>query len=365
MYFDFCEVAPLMTNCYLIGDETVCAVVDPGGSPERVLAMVEKSGLQPVMILVTHGHYDHVRGIPGLLEKYPDLPIYIHEKELCEAEAWSKRFWLPHQGANQRTYAEGDTLALGTLTVKVMETPGHSAGSVVLLVEDFMFSGDTIFALSCGRCDLPGGSEDAPAIWLNGPCADLSTRFTRRESSHAEVQRMGNLLKDALERVRLQPVSDFCKAIRVCEQELELPYGSVLRGEARQALLRQLLEQAEACTDPAARRELDSCIAVLRREERDLPDTRTVTVAACDLGALLLLALPFEVSWQDGLRLEQEASRLCRKPALLVCYCGGYDGYLPHENAGISYQDLATGFLPQAREIIWQNTLKCVENTQL
>jgi len=213
--------------------------------------------------------------------------------------------------------------------------------------------------------DLPGGSEDAPAIWLNGPCADLSTRFTRRESSHAEVQRMGNLVKDALERVRLQPVSDFGKAIRVCEQELELPYGSALRGEARQALLRQLLEQAEACTDPAARRELDSCIAVLQREERDLPDTRTVTVAACDLGALLLLALPFEVSWQDGLRLEQEASRLCRKPALLVCYCGGYDGYLPHENAGISYQDLATGFLPQAREIIWQNTLKCVENTQL
>ena len=156
MYFDFCEVAPLMTNCYLIGDETVCAVVDPGGSPERVLAMVEKSGLQPVMILVTHGHYDHVRGIPGLLEKYPDLPIYIHEKELCEAEAWSKRFWLPHQGANQRTYAEGDTLALGTLTVKVMETPGHSAGSVVLLVEDFMLSGDTLFAGACGRWDLPG-----------------------------------------------------------------------------------------------------------------------------------------------------------------------------------------------------------------
>ena len=121
----------------------------------KVLAMVEKSGLQPVMILVTHGHYDHVRGIPGLLEKYPDLPIYIHEKELCEAEAWSKRFWLPHQGANQRTYAEGDTLALGTLTVKVMETPGHSAGSVVLLVEDFMLSGDTLFAGACVRLDLP------------------------------------------------------------------------------------------------------------------------------------------------------------------------------------------------------------------
>ena len=213
--------------------------------------------------------------------------------------------------------------------------------------------------------DLPGGSEDAPVLWLNGPCADLSTRFTRRESSPAEVQRMGNLVKDALAKVQLQPAPDFGKAIRICEQELVLPYGSALRGEARQSLLQQLLEQSATCTDEAARRELDSCVAVLQREERDLPNTRTVTVAACDLGSHLLLALPFEVSWQDGLRLEQEASRLCRKPALLVCYCGGYDGYLPHENAGISYQDLATGFLPHAREMIWQNALKCAENTQL
>lgn len=213
--------------------------------------------------------------------------------------------------------------------------------------------------------DLPGGSEDTPTLWLNGPCADLSTRFTRRESSPAEVQRMGNLVKDALAKVPLQPVPDFGKTIRVCQQELELPYGSALRGEARQNLLHQLLEQADACTDDAARRELDSCIAVLQREERDLPDSRRVTVAACDLGSHLLLALPFEVSWQDGLKLEQEAAKLCQKPALLVCYCGGYDGYLPHETASISYQNLASGFLPQAREIIWQNALKCAENTQL
>jgi len=162
MYFDTCEVAPLMTNCYLIGDEAekVCAVVDPGGSPDLVLAMIEKSGMTPVMILLTHGHYDHVRGIPGLLAKYPDLPIYVHEKELCEAEAWQKRFWLPHQGDNQRTYTEGDTLTMGDLTFRVLLTPGHTAGSVVLLVDDVMLAGDTLFAGSCGRWDLPGGSDE-------------------------------------------------------------------------------------------------------------------------------------------------------------------------------------------------------------
>lgn len=213
--------------------------------------------------------------------------------------------------------------------------------------------------------DLPGAAEATPSLWLNGPCADLSTRFTRRESSPAEVQRMGALMKNALSAVTLRPAPDFGKTIRVFEQTLELPYGSALRGDARQALLKELTEQAAACTDDAARRELDSCIAVLERGDRDLPDSRTVTVAACDLGSHLLLALPFEVSWKDGLQLEQEAAALCGKPALLVCYCGGYDGYLPHEHAGINYQDLATGFLPQAREIIWQSALKCAKNTQL
>lgn len=213
--------------------------------------------------------------------------------------------------------------------------------------------------------DLPGAAEAAPTLWLNGPCADLSTRFTRRESTPAEVRRMGRLINDGMAAIVLRPAPEFGKTIRVCEQTLDLPYGSALRGEARQDLLRQLLQQAEACTDEAARRELDSCIAVLQREERALPDSRTVTVAACDLCSHLLLALPFEVSWSDGLKLEEEAAARCKKPVLLVCYCGGYDGYLPHEQAGISYQDLATGFLPQAREMIWQSALKCAENTQL
>lgn len=166
MYFDCVEVAPLMTNCYLIGDDTMCAVVDPGGSPELVLAMIERSGLQPAAILLTHGHYDHVRGIPGLLARYPALSVYCHERDLCAAEAVTESFLLPHVGDNQRTYGEGDTVAIGTLTVKVWHTPGHSAGSVTLFVEDRMFCGDTLFAGAMGRCDLPGGDESAIRLSL-------------------------------------------------------------------------------------------------------------------------------------------------------------------------------------------------------
>ncbi|MBQ4578295.1 MAG: hypothetical protein IJA84_04450 [Clostridia bacterium] len=212
--------------------------------------------------------------------------------------------------------------------------------------------------------DLPGGCEAGSTLWLNGPCADLSTRFTRRESSPREVRRMGDLIKAGLASMEMMPAPDFGRSIRVWEETLDLPYGSTLRGEARQALLRQLLEQAEACADSAARREVDSCIAVLQREEQDLPHSRRVTVAACDLGSHLLLALPFEVSWQDGLSLEREAAAISGKPALLVCYCGGYDGYLPQNTAGISYQNLATGYLPQAREQIRQALRACAENTQ-
>ena len=90
-----------------------------------------------------------------------------------------------------------------------------------------------------------------------------------------------------------------------------------------------------------------------------LPESRTVTVAACDLGSRLLLALPVEVAQADGLWLEEEAAAFCGKPAYLICYCGGYDGYLPHEQRGINYQDLATGFLPEARELIKKGLLDC------
>ena len=162
MIFDTIPVGQIDTNCYLIGDGArgVCAVADPGGSPERVLSMVERSGLKPEMILLTHGHWDHVGAIPTLLETWPELPVYAHEKELCPTDEPNPHYFFPRAGKNQRTYGEGDALALGGLTLRVLHTPGHSAGSVVILAEDVMLCGDTLFAGSCGRWDLPGGSEE-------------------------------------------------------------------------------------------------------------------------------------------------------------------------------------------------------------
>lgn len=210
--------------------------------------------------------------------------------------------------------------------------------------------------------DLPGGIGGEQTVFSNGACADLSTRFTRQSSSAEEVCRMGSLIRAALAQADYREDAAFGSVLRPVSRELELPYGSALRGEERIALLEELRCKAAACADQAAKRELDACIAVLERGDRVLPQNRTVTVAACDLGSRLLLALPFEVAHADGAQLEADAAARCGKPAHLICYCGGYDGYLPHAQTGINYQDLATGYPPEARELIWNGILDCAES---
>ena len=157
-------VGPIMTNCYILCDEAagVCAVIDPGDEPRRIEAMIASSGCTPAMILLTHGHFDHCTGVAGLLEKWPDLPVYIHRADVTDGPGGELTFRRLEE-KNQRYYQEGDRLAVGGLTLDVLETPGHSQGSVCLLVEGqgVLFAGDTLFRGSCGRCDFPGGDYRA------------------------------------------------------------------------------------------------------------------------------------------------------------------------------------------------------------
>ena len=153
-------VGPIMTNCYILCDEAakVCAVIDPGDEAGRIEEEIASSGCTPTMILLTHGHFDHCTGVAGLLEKWPELPVYIHEADVVDTVGDQLKFCRLGE-KNQRYYHEGDKLTVGNLTLDVMETPGHSQGSVSLLVEGqhVIFSGDTLFRCSCGRCDFPGG----------------------------------------------------------------------------------------------------------------------------------------------------------------------------------------------------------------
>ncbi|MDF2838665.1 MAG: hypothetical protein K0S60_368 [Evtepia sp.] len=153
------QVGQIGTNCYLFGDETakVCAVVDPGDQAHQIAKMVNDSGLNLQYILVTHGHFDHVLAVPELLEFYPNAQVYIHRSEVNERKLPNNYMQMPLV-PNLHYYEEGDTLPLGSLTIEVMHTPGHSLGSVVLRVEDVLFSGDTLFQGACGRTDFAGGS---------------------------------------------------------------------------------------------------------------------------------------------------------------------------------------------------------------
>ena len=142
------------TNCYLVWDENspTCVVIDPGYEPDTILAEVKKLGKEITAILLTHGHFDHVGGVKELAAE-TGCKVYLNEAELS----------MPPQMTAGRlsytdTYGEGDFVEEAGLAFKVLHTPGHTPGSVCLLCENAMFSGDTLFWGSCGRTDQPGGS---------------------------------------------------------------------------------------------------------------------------------------------------------------------------------------------------------------
>lgn len=147
-------------NCYLCCNDHACVIVDPGYEPETVSAAIEKKGLKPEAILLTHGHFDHVGAVKALSSRY-SIPVYLHPADLSLPLPLTRPMGLTEE------VDEGDELHLAGLSFRVMHTPGHSAGSVCYVVGDVMFSGDTLFAGSRGRTDLPGGSDSAMRKSLN------------------------------------------------------------------------------------------------------------------------------------------------------------------------------------------------------
>lgn len=148
-------VGPLQTNCYLVADESgACAVIDPGDEPEKILTYAREHGLRICAVLLTHGHFDHVGGVRAIAQATA-CPVWMHEKDLTLRTAMT--IAAPYY---TDLYAEGDEVAVGSLRFLVMETPGHTPGSVCLLCENTLFTGDTLFAGSCGRTDLGGNAQD-------------------------------------------------------------------------------------------------------------------------------------------------------------------------------------------------------------
>ena len=152
------QVGQLGTNCYLLEDEETrtAAVVDPGGEGARILAQLKADGMELKLILLTHAHFDHTGGVAELCAALPRVPVYLHPADaaLVGGDVF------PAVGAETTPYQDGDVVKLGKMDIEVLHTPGHSPGSVTLKVEDVLFTGDTLFAGSCGRTDLRGGSYE-------------------------------------------------------------------------------------------------------------------------------------------------------------------------------------------------------------
>ena len=154
------RVGPIGTNCYILEDDqtNLAAVIDPGDEPELIQEALEKEGVEVRYLLLTHGHYDHTTAVPALHRVYPQADIYIHQADANGAG--STLFPLAGEVDELKLYDEGDVIRLGDHEIQVLHTPGHSPGSVTLKVEDVLFTGDTLFAGSCGRTDLRGGSYE-------------------------------------------------------------------------------------------------------------------------------------------------------------------------------------------------------------
>ena len=158
----------MQANCYVVGCDRAhqCAVIDPGGDVDRILSTAQKDALEIAAIINTHGHFDHVGGNQAL-KKATGADLMIHKMDapmlehlVQSAAAWGLR--TEASPAPDRLLDEGDVIEVGDIQFNVIHTPGHSPGGICLHVEKekALFVGDTLFAGSIGRTDLPGGDYD-------------------------------------------------------------------------------------------------------------------------------------------------------------------------------------------------------------
>lgn len=139
------------TNTYIVANDGRCVIIDPGFEPDTISRFLENNTLSVDAIFLTHGHFDHVGAVRDLVARL-DCPVYIHKEELSMPQAMTAGpLYYTH------SYDEGDRITAAGIHFRVLHTPGHTPGSVCLMAEDAMFSGDTLFYGSCGRTDLPGG----------------------------------------------------------------------------------------------------------------------------------------------------------------------------------------------------------------
>ncbi len=178
LYVRAVVVTPYATNCYLVGT-LECGgsdgaspsrggdviVIDPGGDPDLILRLIDSEGLNVIAIVNTHGHGDHIAANGDLKSRFR-CPIMIHEADadFLTDPMLNLSGYVGDEPATSppadRQLVDGDEIEVGSITFRVIHTPGHTPGGICLYTEGHLFAGDTLFSGSIGRTDFPGGSMD-------------------------------------------------------------------------------------------------------------------------------------------------------------------------------------------------------------
>ena len=160
------EVGPIMANCFILGceDTRETVVIDPGDDPDRILMILAKEKLTVKYLINTHGHFDHV-GANRRMKEVTGAKLAIHPDDvpmLSELSRSAASFGLSAENSPEPDLLlqDKDTVRFGNITLTVIHTPGHSRGGIALYTPGHLFAGDTLFAGSIGRTDLPGGDYD-------------------------------------------------------------------------------------------------------------------------------------------------------------------------------------------------------------
>jgi glyoxylase-like metal-dependent hydrolase (beta-lactamase superfamily II) len=192
-------VGQLEVNCYIVtdGQSPDALIIDPGDDHERIAEYIDRHGLKPTAIVLTHAHYDHVCAT-GDLHKIYGIPIIMHEDEKATYEATKKLciswgFSPDDFPPDFQTVREGDKIAAGSLLLEVIHTPGHTPGCICLYGSGTLFTGDTLFKGSIGRTDLPGGNTNKLMVSLKKLIA--LPPDTRVLCGHGEETTIGRELK--------------------------------------------------------------------------------------------------------------------------------------------------------------------------
>lgn len=222
---------------------------------------------------------------------------------------------------------------------------------------------------TCISRDIVGGcarkfKNGERTAFLNGPCADISTRYSRRESSPAEVERLGGIwgefLNCAVENgektaIEIKLDSDI--------QKLYMPPAKFFSGDEKERLMESLRERMENAKDAGAEREFNSRLAVLERPTYGTAEGREIFVTYFDIGEVIIVGIPLEVNYDVGERFKERIENASGKKVWIACYTGGYDGYLPSGRPldfDSSYEDLAAIYTSDAEEILWRSVEECV-----